>query len=87
MILLEKTLPALHQILKSLCWVSLLDQLLKLGIDSLLLPEIAAAHCFVFPRGISLRLILFRKKVGDVFSESLDFFTNTFLRNMKHFLA
>jgi hypothetical protein len=68
-ILLEKTLPALYQILKSLSWVSLLDKLLKLGVDPLLLPKITtAAHCFVFSRRISLRLILFREKVGNVFS-------------------
>ena len=85
-ILLKETLPALYQILKSLGWVSLLDQLLKLGIDPLLLPEIAA-RCFVFPRRFSLRLILFREKVRDVFSKCLDFFTNTFLRHVKQFLA
>jgi hypothetical protein len=87
MILLQKTLPPLYQILKPLCWVSLLDQLLKLSIDSLLLPETVTAWCFIFPHGFSLRLILFWEKVGDVFSESLDFFTNTFLRNVEHFLA
>jgi hypothetical protein len=87
MILLQKTLPPLYQILKSLCWVSLLDQLLKLSIYSLLLPEAITAHWFVFPHGFSLRLILFREKVRDVFSESLNFFTNTFLRNVEHFFA
>jgi hypothetical protein len=69
MILLEKTLPTQYQILKSLSWVSLFDKLLELGVDPLLVPKITtAAHCFVFSRRISLRLILFREKVGNVFS-------------------
>lgn len=91
MILLKKALScccrgAFYQFLKPFCRICLLDQLLKLSIDSLLLSN-TTTHAFSFPAWFSLRLILFWKQVRNVFSQGLNFLANALLRDMQHFLA
>lgn len=86
MILLKEALSccsrgALYQFLKPFCRVGLLDQLLKLSIDSLLLSH-TAAHGISLPARFSLRLILFWKQVRNVFSKRLNFLANALLRVM-----